>query len=74
MKVRLTVDRWDQPVDGGYEQHVKGDVVDVATEVGEWLVASGSGAVAAEPKAEAPKDDAPKPAASKRVRRKASNG
>lgn len=69
MKVRLTVDRWDQPVDGGYEQHVKGDVVDVATEVGEWLVASGSGAVAAEPK-----DDAPKPAASKRVRRKASNG
>lgn len=69
MKVRLTVDRWDQPVDGGYEQRVKGDVVDVATEVGEWLVASGSGAVAAEPNAEVPK-----PAASKRARRKASDG
>lgn len=70
MKVRLTVDRWDQPVDGGYEQRVKGDVVDVATEVGEWLVASGSGAVAAEPKAE-PANDAVKPVAHKRSRRKA---
>lgn len=68
MKVRLVVDRWDQPVDGGYEQHVKGDVVDVATEVGEWLVASGSGVAAAEPKPESPK-----PAVSKRSRRKASN-
>ena len=66
MKVRLTVDRWDQPVDGGYEQHVKGDVVDVAHEVGEWLVASGSGSAAAEPV-----DDAVKPVASKRSRRKA---
>lgn len=72
MKVRLLSDRWDQPVDGGYEQHVKGDVVDVATEVGEWLVASGSGAVV-EPKP-APADDVVKPAASKRSRRKASNG
>lgn len=73
MKVHLLVDRWDEPVDGGYERHVKGDVVDVATEVGEWLVSSGSGVVAAERKPE-PSNDAVKPAASKRVRRKASNG
>ena len=70
MKVRLVVDRWDEPVDGGYERHVKGDVVDVAHEVGEWLVASGSGSAAVEPKP-APADDAVKPAASKRSRRKA---
>lgn len=58
MRVRLTVGRWDQRVDGEYVRHYRGDVVDVDADTGLWLVRAKAGVdVDAEP---VPKQPTPK--------------
>lgn len=59
MRVRLTVGRWDQRVDGEYVRHYRGDVVDVDADTGLWLVRAKAGVdVDAEPE---PKQAKPTP-------------
>lgn len=61
MRVRLTVGRWDQRVDGEYVRHYRGDVVDVDADTGAWLVRAKAGVdVDAEPE---PKQAKPTPKA-----------
>lgn len=43
MRVRLTVGRWDQRVDGEYVRRYRGDVVDVDADTGLWLVRAKAG-------------------------------
>ncbi|RAV34919.1 hypothetical protein [Corynebacterium heidelbergense] len=62
MKIRLLVDQWDEPTEGGYLTHVKGDVVDAGEADAARLV--GAGAAVGVP-VESEKKEAPK----RRVRR-----
>lgn len=66
MRVRLTVGRWDQRVDGEYVRHYRGDVVDVDADTGSWLVRAKAGVdVDAEPE---PKQAKPTPKAKAEVK------
>lgn len=66
MRVRLTVGRWDQRVDGEYVRHYRGDVVDVDADTGAWLVRAKAGVdVDAEPE---PKQAKPTPKAKAEVK------
>ena len=66
MRVRLTVGRWDQRVDGEYVRRYRGDVVDVDADTGLWLVRAKAGVdVDAEPE---PKQAKPTPKAKAEVK------
>lgn len=42
MKIRLLVDQWDEPTEGGYISHFKGEVVDAGEADAARLVGAGA--------------------------------